>query len=82
MVARSKVNSLGKLKIPLDKSNKKISWQALETEWRKMYPVAWTDFYRFLLGWMPTHYKINSYTERLAEDVIDEINNINDSNTT
>jgi len=58
------------LKIGIDKSNKKISWQALETEWRKMYPVAWTDFYRFLLGWMPTHYKINSYTERLAEDVI------------
>jgi len=39
---------------------------ALEHEWRALYAIAWTDFYRFLLGWMPTHKKINRYTEKLA----------------
>lgn len=41
--------------------------QELELEWRSLYAVAWTDFYRFLSGWMPTHSKINSYTLSLCE---------------
>jgi len=40
---------------------------AIEQEWRDLYDVAWTDFYRFLLGWMPEHPKINLYTQRVAE---------------
>lgn len=43
------------------------SWQALEKEWRYLFPIAWTDFYRFLLGWMPTHTKINRYTLSLCD---------------
>jgi len=62
------------LKIALEGINKIVNWQDLEIEWRRMYPVAWTDFYRFLLGWMPTHYKINAYTERLAGAVIANLN--------
>ncbi len=41
--------------------------ESLETQWRSLYELAWTDFYRFLLGWMPEHSKINRYTEKLAE---------------
>lgn len=44
-----------------------VDFKALEREWREMYPVAWTDFYRFLSGWMPTHQKIHRYTKRLAD---------------
>jgi len=58
------------LKEALNKVGKQVDWQALESEWREMFPIAWTDFYRFLLGWMPTHYKINTYTERLSLDVL------------
>jgi aminoglycoside phosphotransferase (APT) family kinase protein len=46
------------------------SFQALEKEWRELYPVAWTDFFRFLQGWSPGHWKINSYSLRLARQVL------------
>lgn len=42
----------------------------LEFEWRSLYHVAWADFHRFLKGWSPSHWKINSYSERITKDVI------------
>ena len=42
----------------------------LETEWRSLYRVAWADFHRFLKGWSPGHWKINSYSERITSEVI------------
>ncbi len=42
----------------------------LEAEWRAMYPLAWSDFYRFLKGWSPDHWKINAYSERLCDQTI------------
>ncbi len=56
----------------LDRGNT-LDLDALEAEWRVLYPVAWTDFHRFLKGWSPGHWKINSYSERLASDVIAEL---------
>jgi len=44
--------------------------EALETEWRALYHVAWADFHRFLKGWSPGHWKINSYSERITAEVI------------
>jgi hypothetical protein len=43
---------------------------ALERDWRALYPVAWTDFVRFLQGWSPGHWKIHGYSERLAREVL------------
>jgi len=34
---------------------------ALDQEWRQLYSVAWADFNRFLLGWMPTHQKLTKH---------------------
>jgi len=50
--------------------NKDLNFKELEKEWREMYPVAWTDFHRFLKGWSPSHWKINSYSEKMARQVI------------
>lgn len=47
--------------------------EALETEWRSLYRVAWADFHRFLKGWSPGHWKINSYSERVTAEVIDSL---------
>ncbi|MBT5709375.1 MAG: hypothetical protein HOI66_23885 [Verrucomicrobia bacterium] len=42
-------------------------------EWRGLFPLAWTDFHRFLKGWCPSHWKINSYSERMAREVIESL---------
>ncbi|MEE9354400.1 MAG: phosphotransferase [Methylococcaceae bacterium] len=47
----------------------------IEQNWRTLYPIAWTDFHRFLKGWSPGHWKINSYSERLAQEVITQLTN-------
>ncbi|MFN1836067.1 phosphotransferase [Balneola sp. MJW-20] len=47
--------------------------EALETEWRSLYRVAWADFHRFLKGWSPGHWKINSYSERITQEVINQM---------
>lgn len=44
--------------------------EQLEKEWRELFPVAWTDFHRFLKGWSPGHWKINSYSEKIAQQII------------
>ncbi|PWN06031.1 phosphotransferase [Rhodohalobacter mucosus] len=49
--------------------------KAIEAEWRSLYRVAWADFHRFLKGWSPGHWKINSYSERVTEEVISELLN-------
>ena len=47
-----------------------IDTTELEGEWRGLYDVAWADFHRFLKGWSPGHWKINSYSEQLTRRVI------------
>lgn len=50
-----------------------VDFSALESEWRELYPVAWTDFLRFLHGWQPGHWKIHSYSERLMNEVLQRL---------
>jgi aminoglycoside phosphotransferase len=50
-----------------------IDFEALENEWRKMYPIAYTDFTRFLMGWMPSHQKINNYSINMMHSVLSNL---------
>jgi hypothetical protein len=45
----------------------------IEQNWRALYPVAWTDFHRFIKGWSPGHWKIHSYSERLACAIVAQL---------
>jgi len=46
----------------------------VENSWRSLYSVAWADFYRFLKGWSPNHWKIHDYSTRLTQDVLGQVN--------
>lgn len=63
----------GHLHEALAKLRPEIDAVALEKEWRELFPVAWTDFHRFLKGWSPGHWKINCYSERLAREVVSNL---------
>lgn len=58
------------LRMALMDKQPKVDIDDIEQEWRMLFPLAWTDFHRFLKGWSPGHWKINSYSERLAKGVI------------
>ncbi len=57
----------------LEQLGSELDRDELEGEWRALYPVAWTDFYRFLQGWSPGHWKLHRYSERLAREVLASI---------
>lgn len=54
----------------LRQSGKVADSAALEAEWRQLFPVAWADFDRFLLGWQPGHWKINAYSRRQVDKAL------------
>ncbi len=62
------------LKKALKTKQKPVNGEAVEQDWRALFPVAWTDFHRFLKGWSPGHWKIHSYSERLAREVVAQLN--------
>ena len=47
-----------------------LAAEALEQEWRALYPVAWADFYRFLDGWAPGHAENHAYSERMLHEAL------------
>ena len=50
-----------------------IDPKAVESEWRHLFPFAWADFHRFLKGWSPSHWKINSYSEKITHQVLNSL---------
>jgi hypothetical protein len=50
-----------------------LNSNAIEEEWRSLFDVAWADFHRFLKGWSPGHWKLNSYSEKLTRRVINRL---------
>ncbi len=61
------------LKTALVKHQPEIDPAEVEAAWRPLYSIAWTDFYRFLKGWSPGHWKIHRYSERLAHEVVSSL---------
>ncbi|MFY0598615.1 MAG: phosphotransferase [Cyclobacteriaceae bacterium] len=61
------------LKISLDNT---IDYQSLKEEWCSLYKYAWADFYRFLDGWNPGHWKMHRYSKRITQEVLDKLNKL------
>lgn len=53
--------------------DKYVDIQDLKKEWSSLYNYAWADFYRFLDGWSPGHWKMHDYSIRIANRVIKEL---------
>ena len=62
-----------RLRVTIVEREVAVDAEALEADWRSLYPFAWTDFHRFLKGWSPGHWKIHSYSERLAQEVLAQL---------
>ncbi|HSO38240.1 MAG TPA: phosphotransferase, partial [Labilithrix sp.] len=43
---------------------------ALEREWRALYPIACADYYRFLAGWAPGHWRSEVHGQRVVREVL------------
>ena len=46
---------------------------ALEDEWRTLFPWAWCDFHRFLLGWAPEYASSDTYGEKQLALLLDSL---------
>ena len=61
------------LKFALKSTNSTIDFDGLEQEWRALYPFAWADFSRFLLGWSPSHQKLNGYALKNTKKALQQM---------
>lgn len=51
-----------------------VDLDRLESQWRDLFAPAWTDFHRFLIGWVPTHPKLHRYTRSLTDQTLSKLN--------
>lgn len=61
------------LTLAIKRYHKGINSKLVITEWQELYAYAWADFYRFLQGWSPTHFKINGYMHRQTEIALEQL---------
>ena len=61
------------LREALEQRDSAVDLDELEQEWRALYPLAWSDFHRFMKGWSPGHWKVHSYSERIAREVVTQL---------
>lgn len=61
------------LKNNLSKRTLSTNIQGVIIEWKALYKYAWADFYRFLDGWSPGHWKMHDYSRKMKEEVLKDL---------
>ncbi|MEL6559119.1 MAG: phosphotransferase [Bacteroidota bacterium] len=64
------------LEVSLSNEGLDIDSQLVIKEWGELYNYAWADFYRFLDGWSPQHWKIHRYSKQIRDQVIKSFKSI------
>ncbi len=57
----------------LARRNNSLNAQDIESEWRRLYPLAWADFQRFILGWSPSHKKNTEFARQITQQALDQL---------
>lgn len=70
MVPRYLDQYLASLRALLTSRMEATALDELEREWRALFPFAWVDFYRFLLGWAPGQYDPDPYSDAVVAQVL------------
>lgn len=65
-------NSNDRPHAPAKTAARKLADQ-IESEWRELYPYAWADFQRFLVGWCPGHFKLGEFSHAMTQQAIKSI---------
>lgn len=50
-----------------------LALDALEREWRALYPWAWADYMRFLAGWSPAYYQSSPFGQKMLRKVLKQL---------
>ncbi len=58
------------LRSALDRRAERVDVDALEREWRGVYPIARADYHRFLAGWAKEHWRRDAHAQKLTRDVL------------
>ncbi|UXX78614.1 ecdysteroid 22-kinase family protein [Reichenbachiella carrageenanivorans] len=58
------------LKLSLKQDHPRVDVEEIQQEWSQLYDYAWADFYRFLDGWSPGHWKMHDYSEAIKNRVL------------
>ena len=58
------------LRAALSGSDAQVDPDAVEREWRELYPIAFADFGRFLAGWAPDVWRRDKHAQRVVDRVI------------
>ncbi len=57
----------------LTRRNNPLNALDIESEWRRLYPLAWADFQRFILGWSPSHKKNTEFVRQITQQALDQM---------
>jgi aminoglycoside phosphotransferase (APT) family kinase protein len=60
----------GYLRAELGRRRRSLDVGLLEGEWRALYPIAYSDFCRFLAGWAKEQWRHDVHAQRFVRDVL------------